>query len=534
MGYPMKKLMLVSLLLLNGCSAMFVQPNEGLAVSSDVPRNVDRDVAPVLVSLLDERKLQKPSPSDYQNTALKDLIALTTPAGYRLKNRFLALGVSLSQALPYSPDTQLRNRLLEAARWTSSPRVRSEALLSLAQLRDPGHLKYFREALLDSSVAVQFAAVEALQVWGYAEAVPLLIAAANQSPSPLIRVFAAQAALRLGDPQGREILIQFLRDTNWVKRALAARYLGDLGLPSDAELIISRIGPERENKFVVAELCIAGLKLSPKKPTTVLVQPVPAPATPPPPPKPKASSAFELEPLVVTAPRLRLAGAQFVDVRIDNDLVRLLEQMASEPLPDEFTVPPELSDINSLITPAGFNLKVRYSDIIFLLIDGLAGTRNFSLVQRLEDMSHNNPNPRVRAAALIALSFDKSRMDLTIYREALRDTNAVVRFAVVESLTNLGGVSVRTPLMDVVQMDASPTLRIFAAQALLRVGDRYGQEVLVRALDDPDYVIRAMAVLFLGELGTQDNYYRVAARLTNESNNFVLAETCLAMMRLAQ
>jgi hypothetical protein len=54
-------------------------------------------------------------------------------------------------------------------------------------------------------------------------------------------------------------------------------------------------------------------------------------------------------------------------------------------------------------------MKVRYSDLSFLLTEGLACTDNFTLIQRLETIARQNPNTRVRAAALVALGYDRTR-----------------------------------------------------------------------------------------------------------------------------
>ncbi|MBI4396736.1 MAG: HEAT repeat domain-containing protein, partial [Elusimicrobia bacterium] len=403
-----------------------------------------------------------------------------------------------------------------------------------AKLKNPDHFKFFREALLDSSVAIQFSAVEALQIWGRAEAMPLLLDAAGRSWSPLIRVYAAQSALRLGDNRGRDLLITYLRDQNWLLRALSARYLGELGQAQDADLLLSRIGPEQDNKYVLAEVCIAALKL------TALRGPGPSPAVPVAPPQPptapgvpKRREAFELEPLVVTAPRLRLQPAHYVDVRIDNDLVRLLEKMAGEPPPEEQVLDPVLNEVNKLVTPTGFALKTRYSDLSFLLVEGLAGARDFSLVQRLESIARGNPNARVKAAALVALAYDKNRQDLMIFQEALRDPSLVVRFGAVEALSLLGAPSVRPTLAITAQSDSSPALRVFSAQALRRAGDPYGRELLLRAIDDFDWVVRAMATYYLGELGEPEDYHKIAFKLNSETNDYVVSETCLALLRLA-
>ncbi|HRY28783.1 MAG TPA: HEAT repeat domain-containing protein [Elusimicrobiota bacterium] len=525
----MKRLALALMFCLAGCITFPTDPQSAVPEPEPAFLTADRDAAPVLVNLLDERKLESPVGAEFSSTILKDIVRLTTPTGYRLKNRYLKLGVPLAQALYFAKDAQLQNRLLEAARWTSSPRARSEALVVLAKQRNPEHLKYFREALLDSNVAIQFAAIEALQVWAGEGASELLLSVANQNWSPVIRVYAAQAALRLGSSAGRDKLLEFLRERNWLMRAMAARYLGDMGRPEDGDLLLSRIGPEQDNKFVLAEVCIAALKLTGRR--------LPASMAPPPPPSPRAPlkptrQPFELEPLVVTAPRLKLM--QHVDVRIDNDLVRLLEKMASEPIEVEKVVDPDVAQLSRIETPVGFSLAVRYNDLIFLLIEGLAGSRDLGLVRRLEEIARNNSNANVRAAALVALGYDRDRTDLAIFQAALRDaTNTSVRFAAVEALGQIGGSQVIGTLADVANSDRSRAVQIFAAQALRRSGDPYGREILLRALDDADPYARAMATYYLGEVGEPDDYNRVLFRMNNESNNFAVAEACLALYRLS-
>ena len=139
----------------------------------------DTAVGPVLIGMMDERRPPKPTALDFSNTALFDLVRLTTPQGYRLKTRFIEPRVPLVQALAFSVDPQLHERLLEAARWSNTPRARGEGLLGIAAERNIDHLKYFKEALLDQDLNIQFAAVEALQVWGRPEAKEYLADAAR-------------------------------------------------------------------------------------------------------------------------------------------------------------------------------------------------------------------------------------------------------------------------------------------------------------------------------------------------------------------
>jgi HEAT repeat protein len=479
----------------------------------------DAFVAPVLVSLLDEHKLKRPSRDDLKETALNDIKRLNTPAGYRLRTRFQELGVVLAQGLALSQDDRLQRRLLEAARWTSSPYTRSEALVGLATLQNPSHLKYFREALLDQDPNIQFAAVDALRIWNRRETIPYLLDTAARSWSPLIRVYAAQVALRLGEPQGRENLLAMVRDNNSLVRAMAARYLGELGEPQDADRLLSRIHSEGDSPFVLAEICIGALKLLGKR------EPVPEVPleTFPSRPAPRRGEAFELEPLMVTAPRLKLPR-HLVDVRIDASLVQLLEKMVEEP-PLERII---LEELRNLKTPVGFALGIRYTDLSVLLIEGLAGTDNFSLIQHLETIARKNPSSSLRATALVALGYDSTRQDLFVFQEAIRDPKLFVRFGAVEGLAALGTSQTRSLLADVAQGDESRALRVFAAAALSQTGDHYGRQLLLQSLNDFDWPIRAMATYYLGQWGKPEDYYVIQSLLNREDNDFVRAEWCLA------
>jgi HEAT repeat protein len=525
--------MVLVLSLLGGCAPAPVRS----AGDAEAPRRAlppaDATVAPLLVALLDERRPAKPGPQDFQNTALKDIVKLTTPLGYRLKTRALEPKVPVVQSLAFASDEQLRNRLLETARWTNQPRTRAEGLLGLAMERNPAHLKYFKEALLDQDVNIQFAAVEALQIWGQpdahrAEALAYLKNAAGRSWSPLVKVFASQAAWRLGDPAGREKMLVFLRDPGWLSRAMAARYIGELGEGKDADTLLSRIGAERDNKFALAEVCIAALKLLAKKAPAAKPKPGPVPVPTPRPAIP--SSPFELEPLIVTAPRINVPR-HLVDVRIDNDLVRLLEELAKEPPPEEQVLTAEQEELARLATPTGFALKIRYTDLSIVLTEGLAGTSNYTLIQRLETIARGNPNARARSAALVALGYEPNRRDLSVFQDALRDPNVVVRFAAVEGLSVLGDGPARFLVAGAAQSDASAGLRAFAAQALMAFGDPYGRQLIIRLADDADWSVRAMAAYALGEWGQDEDYFFLLNRMNRESHDFVRAEACLAMLK---
>ncbi|MFA5028097.1 MAG: HEAT repeat domain-containing protein, partial [Candidatus Methylomirabilota bacterium] len=154
------------------------------------------------------------------------------------------------------------------ARWENNSETRPMALIALAKEHDPASLDVFREALVHLDPAVRFAALEALSVWGHPDkALPLLDAASQRDADPLLRVYAAGGMARLGAPEGLARLRTFLQDASWLVRCMAARYLGEYGTADDYRLLVSKIGGETGNDFVVAEYCIAALKLFPKTAT---------------------------------------------------------------------------------------------------------------------------------------------------------------------------------------------------------------------------------------------------------------------------
>jgi HEAT repeat protein len=237
--------------------------------------------------------------------------------------------------------------------------------------------------------------------------------------------------------------------------------------------------------------------------------------------------------LILTAPRVNLPR-HLVDVRIDNDLVRLLEDLANEPPPEEQVLSPEQVELSRLTTPTGFALKIRYSDLSVLLTEGLAGTQNYTLISRLETIARANPSARVRGSALVALGHQPGRKELAIFQEALRDPNVIARFAAVEALSALDDDGARSVIAGVAQSDPSAAVQAFAAQRLCAFGDPYGRQLLFRFLDSRDWTLRGMAVYGLGEWGESEDYYALFNRLDRESHDFVRAELGLALLKMSK
>jgi HEAT repeat protein len=425
--------------------------------------------------------------------------------------------------------------LIEVVQWSRDPEVRAEAITTLASFYDPSHKKFLKEALLDSKVGIRFAAIEALQVWGQPEALPMLKQAMERDWSPLMRVFAAQAVLSMGDASGLPVLYKALDHDSWLVRAMAARYLGDFGKPDDYEKLVTYLRRENNrNDYVIAEMSISALKLISKKGEKVSYSPF-TPGW-----KDNEEVAYtigkdkviDVEPLVIVPPRLRIPRSLQIAADINNQLLNLIKNRLDAQLDPVQAQDPVLQDLNSMVTPAGFSLKTRYSEISYLVIEGLAGTNDPILKSELEKLARGS-NPLVRATAIVALSYERDPFVLNLIQDGLSDKNAIVRFGCMEGI-EVGRFTGALPsLYAIATNDPSPALRVYAMQVLARFGDPSGRQMLLTHLIDPDWPARAMTYWFLGRYGEPSDYSLMIARLSVEDNPFVKSEIALGALRLA-
>ena len=242
---------------------------------------------------------------------------------------------------------------------------------------------------------------------------------------------------------------------------------------------------------------------------------------------------IELEPLVVTAPRLKIPPTLLIDGRINAVLIDLLQNKANARPSALDLQDPSIQTLNSLASPAGFLLKTRYTELGFLLTEGLAGTADLILREKILGVARTGSNPQVRAAALMAVSYDRKPSDRGLFQEALLSQDITVRFGAVEALSNWGFPDAAVDIGNVARLDPSGPLRVYAAQALYRLGDAAGRDVLFRGADDGDWVVRAMSVRYLGQYGAASDYDKILFHLSNEQNNFVRSEMCGTLLKLA-
>lgn len=499
----------------------------------DAPK-VDAQISTVLVKLAEDKTRFRRDLTAAEGTPIGDLLTVGSPIGFDLRNRFLGLGIPLAEAFAANPDPVFRQQLSDIARWDRDGEARAAALIAIARQKDPAHLGILNEALINLNPGVRFGALEALTIWGHPQkAMPLLAAASERDSEPLLRVYAAAGLVRLGDPAGLHRLRGFIDNPSWVVKAMAAKYLGDLGTAEDYDLLLGRVDREVTNDFVVAEFCVAALKLYPKKKASM-----PQPAAAAPPPSPAPSRVFDasgmlgaLEPLVITAPRVQVQR-DLIDPRINNHLKRLLANRM-DARPDSIaSMDASVGNLAKLTTITGYNLKTRYTELGFLLTEGLAGTTDFSLQSELEKVVKFGKNVQTRAAAMIALAHTKNRIYLPMFQNALIDPSVTVRFAGVESLLILGGDLVLPQVGQAARADASLPVQVFASAGMWKLGDNYGRELLLRHIQHADWLIRAMGAHYLGEMGGEYEFQKLLREFQFEKDAVAQAEMAGALLKI--
>ncbi|MBI4387288.1 MAG: HEAT repeat domain-containing protein [Elusimicrobia bacterium] len=240
----------------------------------------------------------------------------------------------------------------------------------------------------------------------------------------------------------------------------------------------------------------------------------------------------ELEPLVITAPRLKIPPTLSIDGRINAHLLRLLEEKANARPKEEDFLDPSVKTLNTLSSPIGFQLKTRYTELGFLLTEGLAGTADLVLRNKIIDVARRGTNPQVRAAAMVALAYDKNPADRGLFQEALLSQDITVRFGALEALHIWGRPEAASDIANVARLDGSVPVQVYAASLLLRMGDDSGRDVLIRYRNHSDWMVRAMAIRYIGEFGTVDDFDQILFDLNRETNSFVRSEMAGALLRL--
>lgn len=246
---------------------------------------------------------------------------------------------------------------------------------------------------------------------------------------------------------------------------------------------------------------------------------------------PDSAPVLQLEPLVITAPRLKLKKL-VIDPQINSTLLRLLRQRADARPDAQASLDASVGNLGKLATSDGYSLKTRYTELGFLLTEGLAGVTDFELTSELEKAARLASNVQTRAAAMVALGYDRDLRYMPLFQGGLQDQNLTVRFGALESLLVLEDPSVQFLIGNAARTGGSLPLQLYAAAAMWRMGDIFGREILLNHYQDQDWFSRAMSAHYMGELGGPDEYRKLLLQLSYETHPAVKAELCSALLRL--
>ena len=222
------------------------------------------------------------------------------------------------------------------------------------------------------------------------------------------------------------------------------------------------------------------------------------------------------------------------DPAITTMLVDLLENQDKETVDLTNVQGTPLGDLLTVGSPVGYQLRNRYLNIGVPLAQALSRDTDPDLRSKLVELARWDRDAEVRSAGLISLAKTQDVRDLDILREALVNVDPAVRFGAIEALSDWGHPEMSLPLLFAAsERDYEPILRVYAASCIAKLGDTQGLHRLRDFLDDPSWLIRAMAARYLGEYGTAEDYDLLVSRIGREqSNDFTVAEFCIAALKL--
>jgi len=242
--------------------------------------------------------------------------------------------------------------------------------------------------------------------------------------------------------------------------------------------------------------------------------------------------SFELEPLTVTAPRDKIQNQFAIDPQINQILLRLLQSRMNARPDSQAALDASLGNLARISTLTGYQLKTRYTQLGFLLTEGLAGVTDMELSSALEAAAQRGTNTQMRAAAMTALAYTHDLRYLPLFQNATNDHNITARFGALESMLIMNNPSMQFQVANMARMDLSLPVQIYAAAGQWRMGDIFGRETLLRLAQNTDWLVRAMSIHYLGEMGGADEYRQILLWLAFEQHPMVRTEMCAALLKL--
>lgn len=204
--------------------------------------------------------------------------------------------------------------------------------------------------------------------------------------------------------------------------------------------------------------------------------------------------------------------------RYEDEVVRSLAADAMATIHDEGVIPllaSELRTVDEQATPRVAEALIRF---------GNAATP--SLIELLGAKEH--APARVWAARILAATRDATAVEALI--GGMRDRHDLLRAACAEALGGIGDQRALSLLMQVALRDPAPLVRAQAAVGAAQVSPQEASEVLVAALNDPDYATRLRALEAFESMRLTDT--SSLEKALGDANAEVQRRAALALERL--
>jgi hypothetical protein len=240
---------------------------------------------------------------------------------------------------------------------------------------------------------------------------------------------------------------------------------------------------------------------------------------------------YELDPIVITAPRRRVQEER-LDPRINRVLLKLLQDSKELRPGAQIAIDSSIDNLGKLVTQTGHKLKTRYTELSFLLLEGLAGVENFQLQNELQRVTIAGGNPQLRAAAMVALGYTKDERFLADIQPAILDQNVTVRLGALEALLVMDNTSAQAQVAQMGRDDAAMAIRVIAAAEDWKKGSIFSRQLMRDYARHDNWFVRAMAIRYVGELGRGFEYRQLQGQLISEVDPIVRAELAGALLQL--
>lgn len=240
---------------------------------------------------------------------------------------------------------------------------------------------------------------------------------------------------------------------------------------------------------------------------------------------------YELDPIVITAPRRRVEEDR-LDPRINRTLLKLLRDNKELRPGAQIAVDSSIENLGKLVTQTGHKLKTRYTELSFLLLEGLAGVKDFQLQNELQRVTLAGENPQLRASALVALAYTKDSRFMADIQPAILDQNVTVRLGALEALLLMDDPSAQAQVAQMGRDDAAMAIRVIAAAEDWRKGSAFSRQLMRDYAQNADWFVRSLAIRYIGELGRGFEYRQLQGQLISETDPIVRAELAGALLQL--